>query len=82
MVSGFVNISLSTRGPSCADDAITSASLDMDNVEHTISQRSPDDDHPVSAGAVIELDGSWIREDGGRLGKGNAVFFNVRLGLV
>jgi hypothetical protein len=82
VVSGFVNVSLNTRGWSCADDAITSASLDMDNVEHAISQRSSDNDHPVSAGAVIEVDGSWIREDGGGFGEGNAVLFEVRLGLL
>jgi hypothetical protein len=69
MLSGFVNVSLNTRGLSCADDAIASSSLDMDNVEHTISQRSPNNDHPVSAGAVIKVDGSWIREDGGRFGE-------------
>lgn len=82
MVSGFVNVSLNTRSWSCADDAIASTSLDMDNVEHMISQRSSDNDHPVSAGAVIEVDGSWICEDGGRFGEGNAVFLKVRLGLV
>ena len=53
----------------------------MNNVEHTISQRSSDNDHPVSAGAVIEVDGRWIREDGGRFGEGNAVFFKIGLGL-
>jgi hypothetical protein len=82
MVSGFVDVSLNTRGWSCADDAITLASLDMDNVEHAISQRGSDNDHPVGAGAIIEVDGSWIREDGGRFRERNAVFFEVRLGLV
>jgi hypothetical protein len=82
MVSGFVNVSLRTRGWSRADDAIAPTSLHMDNVEHTIPQRSSDNDHPVSAGAVIEVDGRWICEDGGCFGEGNAMFFKVRLGLV
>lgn len=82
MISGFVNVSLGTRGWSCADDAIALASLDMDNVEHTIPQRSSDNHHPVGTGAVIEVDGSWVCEDGGCFWEGNAVLFKVRLGFV
>jgi hypothetical protein len=82
MASGFVNVSLGTRGWPCADDAIAPASLEMDNVEHTIPQRSSDNHHPVGVGAVIEVDGSRVGEDSGCFGEGNAVFFKVRLGLV
>jgi hypothetical protein len=81
MFSGFVDVSLSTSGGPCADDAIASPSLDVYNVEDAIAQRGSNNDHTVGFGAVVKVDSGWVSEDGGCFGEGNTVLVEVRLGF-
>jgi hypothetical protein len=78
VLSSFINVTFGPTGAPGADDAIPPTTLDMNNVQDSIAKGGSDDDHAVGSGTVIKIDSSWVGEDSGCFGEGNAVFLEVR----
>ncbi len=77
MLSCFIDVAFGPTGAPGADYAIPPTTLDVNNVQDTIAEGGSDDDHTVGAGTVVKINCSWVGEDSGCFGEGNAVFLEI-----
>ena len=64
-----------------ADDPITIASLDVDDVQDAIANRGSDHHNSVSVETIVEKHRPRIREHGRRLGKRDTMLAKIGLSL-
>jgi len=75
--SSFIDVPFGASGWTSAEDAISLTTLDVDDVQQSVTQGCPDNDRSVGAGTIVQIHGGGVREDSRGLSKGYAMLGKV-----